>query len=147
MKFFKTQTQKIIKNIQTKNLFDTRFLMLVAVTFIALSVFWNGAKIIQQNFQLQQKVSQIEQQNEILQLENRNKELQNEYLKTDEFADITARRIYGRGLPGERVYLVPELVARNAIATQENKEGVELKTEKPQWQQNFEAWIAIYFGG
>lgn len=147
MEFFRSKIQTVKKKLTDKGLYDVRLVMLLIVTFIALSVFWNGAKIIQQNYELQQKVSEIEEENEVLELENRNKALQNEYLKTDEFADITARRLYGRAAPGERVYIVPRDVALGALSSDaEEQEAVEVVSEKPQWQKNLEAWLEIYFG-
>ena len=147
MEFFQTKINNIQQSLKKRGLADSRVVILIAVVFIALSVFWNGAKIIQQNFELQQKVAQIEAENDILELENRNKELQNEYLKTDEFADITARRVFGRASSGETVYIVPLDVALGALSTVENREEQSDKiSQKPQWQQNIEAWFAIYFG-
>ena len=147
MDYFQTKINKLYQKLKNKGLLDKRLVGLVVVSFVALNVFWNGAKIIQQNFQLQQKVTQIEQENEVLELENRNKELQNEYLKTDEFADITARRVFGRASPGEQVYIVPESVALSALTSSaEANEDDAAQVEKPQWQRNFEAWLQIYFG-
>jgi cell division protein FtsB len=148
MEFIRSKIQKVQNRVQLKTLLDSRLWMLVGVSFIALSIFWNGAKIIQQNYQLQQKVEQIEQENEVLVLENQNKALQNEYFKTDEFADITARRVFGRASAGERVYIVSESVAKNALTTTTAEDQpVQIVSEKPQWQQNVEAWLGIYFGG
>ena len=146
MDFFRKQIAKAEETIRSRGLLDTRVLALFGVGVIAISIFWNGAGIIQQNYDLAQKTAAIEQENEILELENRNKELQNEYLATDEFAEITARRVFGRAAPGERVYILPEEVALNALSEPPIKEEVEVTIEKPQWQQHVESWLNIYFG-
>ena len=146
MDFFRKQIAKAEETIRSRGLLDTRVLALLGVGVIAISIFWNGAGIIQQNYDLAQKTAAIEQENEILELENRNKELQNEYLATDEFAEITARRVFGRAAPGERVYILPEEVTLNALSEPPIKEEVEVTIEKPQWQQNVESWLNIYFG-
>ena len=129
-----------------KGLYDVRVLALFGVGFIALSVFWSGAKIVQQNFELSQKVAEIEQENQVLILENKNRELENEYLATDEFAELTARRVFGKASPGERVYIVPEDVALGALSEPE-VELEEQAVDKPQYQENIETWLSIYFGG
>jgi len=139
---FTTLRQKLID----KGLFDVRLFALIGVGFIALSVFWNGAKIVQQNFELSQKVTAIEQENQILELENQNKELRNQYLDTDEFAELTARRVFGKAAPGERVYIVPEDVALSALSSADTDEVEELEVTKPQYQKNIETWLNIYFG-
>ncbi len=147
MEFIQNKINQIKKLLQEKGLYDVRVLALVGVGVIAISVFWNGANIVQQNYELAQKVEAIEQENEILRLENQNKELRNEYLATDEFAEITARRIHGKASPGERVYIVPKDVALDALSEDaEEDEGQLTQHEKPAWQKNLESWVNIYFG-
>ncbi len=147
MDFFQQKFYSLRKRLTDKGLYDARLLALGLVGFVALSVFWNGSKIVQQNYELAQKVAKIEEENKILELENRNKELQNEYLKTNEFAELTARRVFGKASPGEKVYIVPKEVALNALSTPEVAPSEENETvSKPQYQQNLEAWFNIYFG-
>jgi cell division protein FtsB len=147
MDFFQNKLFQIRKNLKDRGWYDSRYLVLAIVSFIAISVFWNGAKIVQQNYELSQKVAEIEQENNILELENRNKELQNEYLATDEFGEITARRVFGKASPGEKVYIVPKQVALNALSSPVEVAEVEVSdSDKPQYQKNIESWLNIYFG-
>ena len=132
------------KKLNDKGLYDVRLVVLVVVGLIAVSVFWNGAKIIQRNYELTQKVAEIQKENEVIELENRNKELQNQYLATDEFAELTARRVFGQASPGERVYIVPEEVALASL-DQSSEEEVENNNGSSR-RSNFEAWMDIYFG-
>ncbi|MFT4532260.1 MAG: cell division protein FtsB [Candidatus Saccharimonadales bacterium] len=135
------------RRLADKGIYDARIAVLVFVAIISMSVFWNGAKIVQQNYELSLKVAEIEQENTIFELENRNKELQNDYLATDEFAEITARRVFGRAAPGEKVYIVPKEVALKSLSTPiEEIYPEEIQTNKPQYQQNIESWLNIYFG-
>ncbi len=147
MEFIQTKINIVLAKLEKKGLYDPRVLLLFLVSFIALSVFWSGAKIVQQNYELTLKAQQIENENQILELENRNKELQNQYLATDEFAELTARRVFGRAAPGEKVYIVPKEVALAALTTS-NEEVLEDDTpiQKPQYQKNLDAWLNIYFG-
>lgn len=147
MQFIQNKFQQITQYLQNKGLYDIRLVFLLGIGLISVTVFWNGAKIVQQNYELAQKVEAIEQENEVLRLENQNKALRNEYLATDEFAEITARRLYGKAAPGERVYIVPKDVALNALSEQNTDASEDLQpAEKPQYQKNFEAWMNIYFG-
>jgi cell division protein FtsB len=146
MDYFRNKIDSVEQKLSDKGLYDVRLVVLVLVGLIAMSVFWNGAKIIQQNFELSRKVVKIQQENEVLELENRNKELQNQYLATDEFAELTARRVFGKASPGERVYIVPEEVALASLTVAPEETAPEAPTEKPQYQKNLEAWLNIYFG-
>jgi cell division protein FtsB len=142
--FIQEKIQTYKKKLNDKGLYDVRLVVLVVVGLIAVSVFWNGAKIIQRNYELTQKVAEIQKENEVLELENRNKELQNQYLATDEFAELTARRVFGKASPGERVYIVPEEVA---IASLDQSSNVEEENSNSNIRRsNFEAWMDIYFG-
>ena len=147
MDFFKNKIDAVKKRLNDKGLYDVRLLVLGLVGLISISVFWNGAKIVQQNFELTQKVAQINKENEILELENRNKELQNVYLATDEFAELTARRVFGKASPGEKVYIVPKDVALASLSEQPKTTEEQIQeSDKPQYQQNLDAWLNIYFG-
>ena len=146
MAFIQDKINTIRMKLSDKGLYDRRLLALVVVGFVSVSVFWNGAQIVQQNFELAQKAAEIQEQNEILELENRNKELQNEFLKTDEFAELTARRVFGRAAPGERVYIVPRDVALNSLSSVAVEQEQAPEVSKPAWQRNIEAWLSIYLG-
>jgi cell division protein FtsB len=146
MDYFRNKIDSVKQKLSDKGLYDVRLVVLALVGLIAMSVFWNGAKIIQQNFELSRKVVQIQQENEVLELENRNKELQNQYLATDEFAELTARRVFGKASPGERVYIVPEEVALASLTVAPEETAPEAPAEKPQYQKNLDAWLNIYFG-
>jgi len=147
MRRISSPIDSIRQYMRRKELFDFRLLGLVVIGIVAVSVFWNGAKIIQQNYILSQKVTAIREQNELIELENRNKELQNEYLKTDEYADITARRLYGKAAPGERVYVVPRDVALNALSAPIEEEPVKSQAvETTCTRPNIEEWLKIYLG-
>jgi len=132
-----------------KGLDDPHLLGLVLLAFIGLSVLWSGISVVQRNYTLQQKVAILEEENFVLELQNRNKEIQNEYYKTPEFAELKARRVNGKAAPGEQVYIISEDVALASLKTPEldEVEVPELAVEKPQYQQNFEAWMDFFFGG
>jgi len=144
---FITEKYKIAENkLKDKGLYDVRILGLLLIGVVTIMVFWSGAKIVQQNYELSIKVEEIRQENEVLELENRNKALRNEYLATEEYAELTARRVFGKAAPGERVYIVPEDVTLQSLKTTDVEVKDIATVEKPQYQENFEAWMNIYFG-
>lgn len=133
--------------LKSTGLYDKRLLGLVLLAVIGLSVVWNGAKVVQQNYGLLRKIAVIEEENRILELENRNKQIQNEYFKTAEFAELKARRVNGKAAAGESVYIVTNDVALASLKSPEIKEQeTKVTHDKPKYQQNFEAWMDFFFG-
>ena len=74
---------------------DVRAIGLAVFGVIALMVTWSGVKAVQTNYSLQKRISGLQQQNDITALQNNNLKLQNQYLKTDQFLELTARREFG----------------------------------------------------
>lgn len=125
---------------------DTRVLGLIVFGIIALMVSWSGIKSIQSNYELQQQIVKLEQQNKLKELENDNLKLKNQYFKTDEFLELTARRQFGKAAPGEKVVVIPKNVALSHITNSPTQHQAEnnAKDQKPHYQKNFEAWINFF---
>ncbi len=143
---------KLRTKLRERQLDDPRLLGVVLIAAVALSVVWNGVGIVQRNRTLQQKVDILEQQNTVLDLENSTKSLRNDYYKTAEFAELKARTVNGVADAGETVYIIDDETALGALKTPENhmddtSSSGGVSTDKPQYQQNFEAWMAFFFGG
>ncbi len=129
-----------------KLLSDVRVLGQIVFVVIVLLVSWSGVKAIQTNFELQKKIVKLEQEVAIAELENQNLSLQNQYLETDQFLELAARKQFGKAARGEKVYLVPQEVAlKHAPAAMEQKTVGEKKADKPKYQQNLEAWVNFFF--
>lgn len=94
-----------------KQIVDSRNAVLYVFCLIALAITWSGVKTLQNNYDLQKKISELKQQNTVLSLQNQNMALQNQYYQTDEYLDLSARQNLGLAAPGEKVLLVPKAVA------------------------------------
>ncbi len=126
---------------------DPRLFGLVLLALIGISVVWNGARVVQQNYTLLQRIAVLEEENRILEIQNSNKKIQNAYYATPEFAELKARRVNGKAAPGEQVYIVTKDVALAALKTPEPEVEIESASEdKPTYQKNFEAWINFFSG-
>ncbi len=126
---------------------DVRVLGMVVFAFIALMVSWSGIKAIQTNYELQRQIAKLEQQNKLQDLENTNMRLKNQYLETDEFLELAARRQFGKAAPGEKVIIVPKDVGLSyySSTSQQQSPGTEKPTaHKPGYRRNFEAWINFF---
>lgn len=130
----------------TKQLRDIRVLGLNLFIVIALLVTWNSVGVIQANYELQQDLSRLEQENEIRKLENETLRLKNEYYLTDQYLELAARKQFSKAAPGETLVLVPDEVAmRYSYDVPQESEDVVTAPDKPRYQQNFEAWLEFFF--
>jgi cell division protein FtsB len=139
--------KQIPKHPVVTELRDIRVVGFVVFAVLVLLVSWSSANVIQSNYELQKKIAKLQQQNTVTDLENQNLKLRNEYLKTDQYLELTARRQFGLAAAGEKLVLVPKEVAMRYVSAEPvedvNKNVVE--QEKPFYQRNFEAWMDFFF--
>ncbi len=143
--FLRTSFAKIVAYI--KELHDVRVLGVHVFVVVALLVTWSGVGVIQDNYQLQKKISRLRQETELQNLENDTLRLRNQYFETDQYLELTARRQFGLAAPGEKLLLVPESVALANSVELPKAQNTDEKTkpQKPKYQQNFEAWMQFLF--
>ncbi|MEI7632586.1 MAG: septum formation initiator family protein [bacterium] len=141
--------QKISKFINKYQLKDPRTWGMIIFAIMSAVVTWNGALSIQQNFELQKKVSTLEEQNKVQKLQNETQKLRNEYYKTNEYKELSARRLFGKAAPGEQVYVIPKDVALKYVSAQTSKPVEVLKQQNPVqlsiYQQNVQDWVDFFF--
>lgn len=142
---------KLYKNKFTQGLGgfrDTRVLGLILFLVILLMVTWSSVNVIGTNYELQQQINHLGQENKISKLTNDNIRLQNSYFETPQFLDIAAREHFGLASPGETVLVVPENVAlRFTVDPPSSDPQKKLNTPdkaQPIYQQNFQAWMDFF---
>ena len=146
----KTYPSNIVTFVKKYQLTDVRNIGMVAFGIMATIVTWNGAKAIEMNFQLQKKVVVLEEQNKVQLLENETQALKNKYYKTDEYKELSARRLFGKAAPGEKVYVVPKEVAlkyvspENSVIAEEVAPAVS-PVKLPAYQQHVQDWLDFFF--
>src|SRR5947209_4249769 len=106
----KTQYQQKAM-LYVQRLSDIRFAGQMLFVIIVLLISWSGVKTIQSNYVLQKQISALKQQTDVQKLENNNLGLQNQYLKTNQYLELSARQNFGLANPGEKEVVVPESVA------------------------------------
>lgn len=89
----------------------------------------------------------MRQENDVKRLENSNLALRNQYLETDQYLELTARRQYNKALPGEKMLVVPVTVAlSHTVEPPVVEEQVPtVETEGPWYERNFNAWLDFLF--
>ncbi len=127
-----------------KRLTDMRFLGQVVFVIIVVLVSWSTSKAIQTNYELQKQVVALEQKTDVQKLKNENQKIKNQYLGTDEYLELAARRQLGKGAPGEKLVIIPKDTALKYTVASSIKSDDQVQQQaedsKPFYQRNLEAW-------
>jgi cell division protein FtsB len=140
--------RRIIAHPWIQEMRDVRVMAFMVFGVILVLVSWSTVGVIQTNYELGKKITRLEQQNEVYNLENTNLKLKNEYYNTDQYLELTARRQFGRGAPGEQMYIVPKNIALQhtvPMPSSQEKAIASPPSPKSRYQKNFEAWMDFFF--
>jgi cell division protein FtsB len=143
------EMKKIWNSKRAKQLVDVRNIGLYIFGIVVLAITWSGVKTVQANYELQKKISGLNQQNSVLKLENENTDLQNKYLQTDEYLDLSARQNLGLAAPGEKVLIVPKSVAMKYVSSSSSNSGTGATASadnRSRYVKNIEAWRDFLLG-
>ncbi|MDB5177603.1 MAG: hypothetical protein JWN75_1271 [Candidatus Saccharibacteria bacterium] len=128
---------------------DVRVLGQIVFVVIVLLISWSGVKVIHANYQLQQQIVRLQQENEVQRLKNENQKLKNEYYNSPQYLELAARQNFGLAAPGEKELLVPKAVALAHVPAQaviEQDAGrAGNASKKIFYARNIEAWIDFFF--
>ena len=112
---------------------------------IAISLMFNTVKVIQRNYELQEKVDNLADEVALIAVQNQNLKYNIEYYKTDAFLQSEAKRRLNLAEPGEKVILLPKdgdvAVADEKVADQQ------IDNTQPLYRENFDKWMTFLFGG
>jgi cell division protein FtsB len=145
-----SQIKSVVTGKKAKQLVDVRNIGLYVFGVVIVAIAWSGAKTVQSNYELQKKIATLKQENDVLWLQNSNTYLQNQYYKTDQYLELSARQNLGLAAPGEQVLLVPKDVAMRYVdpaldkSNQSEKEAVADK--RPVYVKNLESWRDFLLG-
>lgn len=107
---------------------------------IALSWSWGTVSTLQKNFELQQQVDTLDQEVALADLQNQNLKFQQNYLRSNEFLEISAREKLGKVAPGEKLIILPDssgLIDKVAVTKKTPVSDV-----RP---SNFSQWMQFFF--
>jgi cell division protein FtsB len=144
------QIKNALTGKKAKQLADVRNIVLYIFGIVVLAIAWSGAKTVQSNYELQKKIATLQQENNVLYLQNNNTYLQNQYYKTDQYLELSARQNLGLAAPGEHVMLIPAEVAMRYVDPSLETIGASSKTSSPDnrpgYVKNLEAWRDFLLG-
>ena len=126
---------------------DVRVVGMLSLAVMVLLISWSGAKAIDTNYRLQKQISRLEQQVAVSELSNKNLQLQNEYFKTNQYLELSARQNFGLALPGEKELIIPKTVAlahTTNVQNAEEAQAAQTKAKQPTYQRNFQAWMNFF---
>jgi cell division protein FtsB len=124
---------------------DVRFAGQVVFVIIVLLISWSGIKSIQTNYNLQKQISGLKQKTAVQKLENNNLELQNDYYKSGQYLELSARQNFGLAQPGEKEIIVPQNVALAYTVDLPTDNKIEkANDQQPAYQKHFEAWVDFF---
>ena len=122
---------------------DIRFTGEVGFVVIVLLISWSGVKSIQTNYALQKQITGLSQQNTLQDLQNNNLQLSNDYYKSDQYLELSARQNFGLAIAGEKEIVVPKAVALSKTANI-TVPSILAKKAVSRERNNFEAWVNFF---
>ena len=110
--------------------------VLIIALLLALSWAWSTINVLSKNYDLERQVEQARLDTEIMKLQNENLGLEQTYYKTNEYLELSARKLLNKAQPGEHLVILPRVETTSTTPT-----AVPV-VEK----SNFEQWIDFLFG-
>lgn len=109
-------------------------LIVIAATILFLAM---TIQVLNNNYSLQWQIDNAKLDNQVSELENQNLKLEQEYYKTSEYQELSARALLGKAQPGEHLVLLP----KTTKVTQSTNDGI-ARTSK----SNMDQWLDFLFG-
>ena len=116
---------------------------------IAAGWAWGSITTMQRNFSLQKEVDAEQRQLELTDLEVQTLQYQQNYYKSDEYKDLSAREHLGLASPGEKVLFLPPNSAAVKRESEQQKDETTVATTRPlpgSAPSNLEQWINFFSG-
>lgn len=128
-----------------KKYFKFDDLLLVGALLISLGLAWNTVSAMQRNYRLQQKYNQLQDEVTLLDLENQNLKYKINYLKTDDFLELSARDKFNKAIEGETMVYLPSSGESQKAAVAKST-VLPKKAQVKGWQGNLASWIDFLQG-
>ena len=118
-------------------------IVLVASAIMCLTWTFQSIEAMSRNWSLTERLNTERKNLELLKIEVETAELENEYLKTDEYQELSARRLLDKILPDENMVALPE----NSDAAKNKHQKVEVTTISSESKDysNPEKWLHFLF--
>ena len=118
-------------------------IVLVVAVIMCLTWTFQSIEAMTRNWTLTERLSTERKNLELLEIEVETAELENEYLKSDEYQELSARRLLDKKLPGENMVALPE--NSDAAKNKHQKTEVATASNEPKDYSNPEKWLRYLF--
>jgi len=125
-----------------KSYFNLNNAVVIVAVLIAATWVWNTIVAIQRNFELQQQVDTIAEQNAVLELQNKTRVFENQYYTSNEYLELSAREHLNKTAPGEKELILPP----NTVHPAANHQPVSGDDVPITERSNFAQWVYFLFG-
>ncbi len=139
MNKLRTNLRRLIFKLKHEYFTFDNIILLVAILFCLI---WTYGSIssVSRNWELSEKIEKRKRELALLELEVETLELENEYYKSAEYEELSARAKQNKKLAGENLVYLPENSAAAKAKTYEKEKVAE---EEP---SNFSKWMSFLFG-
>ena len=117
-------------------------LVVLAIPFLMLVWLIGSISSLSRNWSLQQEINERQTELEYLKLQVESIELENEYFASEEYQELTARRLQSKKLPGETMVFLPE---NSEAARKKHLEATKEQKNIMYEKSNFEQWLSFLF--
>ena len=118
----------------------------VSVLAVVMGVVWTWGAIasVTRNWELAQQLTNNKRQVEVLKLETENLQLENDFYKTPEYQELSARRLQNKKFPGETMVYLPD----NSETAKNKHQNASASTTiaSSNNYNNFDQWMMFLFG-
>ena len=114
---------------------------IIVAFLISMGWVWGTVQTLQKNFTYQQQVDALTQNVELEKLRNENLKFQQQYFRSEEFLELSARQRLGKAAPGEKLIILPD--SRNIVDTV--GAGSDPRPSVVQ-ASNLSQWVRFFFG-
>lgn len=121
---------------------ESKILVAIVGSLLVVWFGYNTTLSILRNYELAQKIDDLENEIAILELENQNLKFQIGYYKTDAFLELEARDKLSKVAAGEKLLILPEN-RYDAIAEAPDNT---IQDKTSQISENLSAWTNFLFG-
>ena len=117
-------------------------LVLLSIPFLLLIWLIGSISSLNRNWTLQQEIVEKETEKSYLELQVENYELENQYYASEEYQELSARKLQNKKLAGETLVYLPKNSER---ARSKHKEATNEETQIKNERSNFDQWMNFLF--
>lgn len=117
-------------------------LLLLSIPFLLLVWLIGSISSLTRNWSLQQEIAEKETEKSYLELQVENYELENQYYASEEYQELSARKLQNKKLAGETLVYLPKNSER---ARSKHKEITAEENVVKNERSNFDQWMNFLF--